>query len=71
MSQSNLKCDRLQSKLGWGARVRFDVDGLDPKYAPSTGTPVPGGLSLDENKYICKILGETDRLTLSEHVNML
>ncbi|KAH9283339.1 Arginase-2, mitochondrial [Echinococcus granulosus] len=28
--------------------LSFDIDGLDPKYAPSTGTPVPGGLSLEE-----------------------
>jgi agmatinase len=25
--------------------VSFDVDGLDPTLCPSTGTPVPGGLS--------------------------
>jgi agmatinase len=26
--------------------VSFDVDGLDPKHVPSTGTPEPGGLGL-------------------------
>lgn len=26
----------------------FDVDGLDPRYCPGTGTPVPGGLELAE-----------------------
>ncbi|MFV2051235.1 agmatinase [Aliiroseovarius sp. YM-037] len=25
--------------------ISFDVDGLDPAYAPGTGTPVPGGLA--------------------------
>lgn len=25
--------------------VTFDIDGLDPAFAPGTGTPVPGGLS--------------------------
>lgn len=25
--------------------VSFDVDGMDPAYAPGTGTPVPGGLA--------------------------
>lgn len=25
--------------------LSFDIDGLDPAYAPGTGTPVPGGLS--------------------------
>ena len=28
--------------------VTFDVDALDPSLCPSTGTPVPGGLSWDE-----------------------
>jgi agmatinase len=34
-----------------GARpvyVSFDVDGVDPAFAPGTGTPVPGGLSSRE-----------------------
>nr|CDS18684.1 arginase 2 mitochondrial [Echinococcus granulosus] len=39
--------------------LSFDIDCLDPKYAPSTGTPVPGGLSLEEGKYICRTLGQT------------
>jgi len=28
--------------------VTFDVDGIDPAFAPGTGTPVPGGLSARE-----------------------
>ncbi len=28
--------------------VSFDIDGLDPRYCPNTGTPVPGGLELQE-----------------------
>jgi agmatinase len=28
--------------------VTFDVDGVDPAFAPGTGTPVPGGLSARE-----------------------
>jgi agmatinase len=28
--------------------ISFDVDGLDPKLCPSTGTPVPGGLELEQ-----------------------
>jgi agmatinase len=28
--------------------VSFDIDGLDPRYCPNTGTPVPGGLELAE-----------------------
>jgi agmatinase len=28
--------------------ISFDIDGLDPRYCPHTGTPVPGGLELAE-----------------------
>lgn len=28
--------------------VSFDIDGLEPRYCPHTGTPVPGGLDLHE-----------------------
>ena len=29
------------------AYLSFDIDCLDPAYAPGTGTPVPGGLTTD------------------------
>lgn len=32
--------------------LSFDIDGLDPSYCPHTGTPVPGGLSIQEAYYI-------------------
>jgi agmatinase len=41
--------------------VSFDIDGLDPSYCPSTGTPVPGGLSFDEAAYILEELVRTGR----------
>ncbi|NLO90502.1 MAG: agmatinase family protein [Elusimicrobia bacterium] len=28
--------------------ISFDIDGLDPRFGPSTGTPVPGGLDFHE-----------------------
>ncbi|MBV9947911.1 MAG: arginase family protein, partial [Myxococcales bacterium] len=28
--------------------VTLDIDGIDPAYAPGTGTPVPGGISARE-----------------------
>ncbi|VDM23682.1 unnamed protein product [Hydatigera taeniaeformis] len=42
--------------------LSFDIDALDPKHAPSTGTAVPEGLSLNEGKYICKTLAQTGHL---------
>lgn len=32
--------------------VSFDIDGLDPRFCPHTGTPVPGGIDFAEAVYI-------------------
>lgn len=32
--------------------ISFDIDGLDPKLCPNTGTPVPGGLELEQVFYL-------------------
>lgn len=40
----------------------FDIDSIDPKYAGSTGTPVPNGLLVDQGINIIKSLGATGRL---------
>jgi len=42
--------------------LSFDVDALDPTVAPSTGTPVRGGLTFREGHYICEALHETGLL---------
>lgn len=39
--------------------LSFDVDALDPTVAPSTGTPVRGGLTFREGHYICEAIHET------------
>ncbi|KAI0728435.1 Ureohydrolase [Fomitopsis betulina] len=39
--------------------LSFDVDALDPSVAPSTGTPVRGGLTFREGHYICEAVNET------------
>jgi agmatinase/guanidinopropionase len=36
--------------------LSFDIDGLDPVYAPGTGTPVPGGLTSYEVQRILRAL---------------
>jgi len=42
--------------------LSFDVDALDPSVAPSTGTPVRGGLTFREGHYICETIHETGLL---------
>ena len=39
--------------------LSFDIDALDPAVAPSTGTPVRGGLTFREGHYICEAVYET------------
>jgi agmatinase len=34
--------------------ISFDIDGLDPKLCPNTGTPVPGGFQTEEVYYLLK-----------------
>jgi agmatinase len=41
-------CKQIVSELPQQVYVSFDVDGLDPKLCPNTGTPVPGGLELEQ-----------------------
>ncbi len=42
------------------AYLTFDIDCLDPSYAPGTGTPVPGGLTTNQALEILRSLGGID-----------
>lgn len=50
--------------------MSFDVDALDPSVAPSTGTPVRGGLTFREGHYICEALAETGLLVATDIVEV-
>jgi agmatinase len=41
-------CDEITRELPDLVYVSFDIDGLDPKLCPATGTPVPGGLEFQQ-----------------------
>lgn len=41
-------CQQIVAELPQQVYLSFDIDGLDPKYCPGTGTPVPGGLELEQ-----------------------
>jgi arginase len=43
--------------------LSFDIDSVDPHFAPSTGTRVRGGLNYREAHYIAESLAATDLLT--------
>ena len=44
--------------------VTVDIDGLDPRFCPGTGTPVPGGLEFAELNRILAILAGSGRKIL-------
>lgn len=46
------KVNEIIGKLKNPTYISFDIDGLDPKYCPNTGTPVPGGLTFNQAKHL-------------------
>jgi arginase len=53
-----------------GIHVSFDVDGIDPDYAPGVGTPSPGGLSYREAHLAMEMLADTGRVVSAELVEV-
>ncbi len=45
-------CNEIIAPLPEKVYLSFDIDGLDPKLCPHTGTPVPGGLTFYEAMYL-------------------
>lgn len=41
-------CRDIIAELPQNVYISFDIDGLEPVFCPHTGTPVPGGLSVDQ-----------------------
>ncbi len=41
--------------------ISFDIDGLDPKLCPNTGTPVSGGFEIEQVVYLVKKIIESGR----------
>jgi agmatinase len=44
--------EEIVSKLPQHVYISFDIDGLDRKLCPFTGTPVPGGFELEQVFYL-------------------
>jgi agmatinase len=46
--------DEIVAQLPENVYISYDIDGLDPKLCPHTGTPVPGGFDMEQINYIFK-----------------
>ncbi|HEY1202943.1 MAG TPA: agmatinase family protein [Niastella sp.] len=53
--------DEIVSKLPQKVLISFDVDGLDPKLCPNTGTPVQGGFETEQIFYLLKKVVQSGR----------
>jgi len=62
-------CEEIVNKLPQKVYISFDIDGLDPKLCPNTGTPVPGGFELDEIFYLFKTLRKSGRELIGFDLN--
>ena len=62
-------CQKICAKLPQKVYVSFDIDGLSPLFCPSTGTPVPGGLSFSQARYLLKTLAQSNRNIIGFDLN--
>ncbi len=56
------QCSAIIKNLNKHVYISFDIDGLDPKLCPNTGTPVAGGLEIWQVTHLL------DRLLRSGHI---
>ncbi len=54
-------CLEIVERLPARVHISFDVDGLDPRFCPHTGTPVPGGLDFREAVHLLETLRHSGR----------
>ncbi|MDB5193129.1 MAG: Agmatinase [Segetibacter sp.] len=53
--------DEIVNHLPQKVYLSFDIDGLDPKLCPNTGTPVAGGFEVEQVNYLIKKVIESGR----------
>ena len=53
--------DEIVEQLPQKVHLSFDIDGLDPKLCPNSGTPVYGGFEADQIYYLLKCLIRSGR----------
>ena len=54
-------CDEIVKELPEKVYISVDIDGLDPKLCPNTGTPVPGGMEYEELMYLLNRIKESEK----------
>ncbi len=62
-------CDEIITALPQKVYISFDIDALDPKLCPNTGTPVPGGFEFEEVNYLLTKLAASGREIIGFDLN--
>lgn len=62
-------CQDILKELPQKVYISFDIDGLDPAFCPHTGTPVPGGLSVDQIFYLFFQIAKSGRQIVAFDLN--
>ncbi|MBS1773252.1 MAG: agmatinase family protein [Bacteroidetes bacterium] len=62
-------CQNIINELPQKVYISFDIDGLDPKLCPNTGTPVPGGFEMEHIFYLFKQLHLSGRELIGFDLN--
>ncbi len=62
-------CLDIVNALPQKVYISFDIDGLDPKLCPNTGTPVPGGFEMEQVFYLFKLLHASGRELIGFDLN--
>nr|MBP6432998.1 arginase family protein [Ferruginibacter sp.] len=61
--------DEMVSHLPQNVFISFDIDGLDPKLCPHTGTPVQGGFETEQIFYLFKRVLQSGRKLIGFDLN--
>lgn len=62
--------DTLKARNIEAIHLSFDLDFIDSKYVPGTGTPVAGGVSIEDTKKALKMIADTKTIKSMDFVEL-
>lgn len=62
-------CNRIIAELPQTLYLSFDIDGLDPKLCPHTGTPVAGGFETEQVLFLLEKIVQSGRKLIAFDIN--
>ena len=62
-------CNRIVNELPQHIYLSFDIDGLDPKLCPHTGTPVAGGFETDQVLFLLEKIVKSGKKIIAFDLN--